>query len=258
MRLSIITINYNNKQGLQETIDSVVSQTYKDIEWIIIDGGSTDGSRELIEENAQYFTYWCSEPDKGIYNAMNKGIGQATGEYCLFLNSGDSLYSAHTLENVLKEKYTQDFVYGYLINKENMKRKACFARENLTAADFFKSSLPHQATFMRKDVFDRYGLYDESCTIVSDWKFFLKTIVFENASIKYIDQPIAIFDNTGISSQKNKKLRVAEYERTLKELFPLRILADYPYVLSLKDVLKNRFSRWAYSLLYRCSNMRNV
>ena len=77
MKLSIITINYNNKAGLQKTIDSVVAQTWRDFEWIIIDGGSTDGSKELIEQYQQHFAYWCSEPDKGVYNAMNKGIDKA-------------------------------------------------------------------------------------------------------------------------------------------------------------------------------------
>ena len=85
MKLSIITINYNNKEGLQRTIDSVIGQTWHDFEWIIIDGGSKDGSKELIEQYQQYFAYWCSEPDKGVYNAMNKGIKHAQGEYLLFL-----------------------------------------------------------------------------------------------------------------------------------------------------------------------------
>ena len=80
MKLSIITVNYNNREGLQRTIDSVVSQTFRDFEWIVIDGGSTDGSKELIKQYADHFSYWVSEPDKGIYNAMNKGILKATGE----------------------------------------------------------------------------------------------------------------------------------------------------------------------------------
>ena len=91
--LSIITVNLNNCDGLQKTIDSVVGQTFTDYEWIVIDGGSMDGSRELIEQYADCLAYWCSEPDNGIYNAMNKGISRATGEWLLFLNSGDSLFN---------------------------------------------------------------------------------------------------------------------------------------------------------------------
>lgn len=99
-KLTIITINLNNKAGLQTTIDSVIAQTYKDFEWIIIDGGSTDGSKELIEKYTNYIKYWVSEPDKGIYNAMNKGIKVAEGEYLQFLNSGDSLFSNSVLSDI--------------------------------------------------------------------------------------------------------------------------------------------------------------
>lgn len=93
MKLSIITVNLNNRDGLKRPIDSVVSQTFTNYEWIVIDGGSTDGSRELIEQYSNHFAYWCNEPDKGIYNAMNKGIAHAKGEWLQFLNSGDVLYS---------------------------------------------------------------------------------------------------------------------------------------------------------------------
>ena len=111
MKLSIVTINYNNLSGLQKTIDSVLQQSFKDYEWIIIDGGSTDGGKELLEKNQNHFAYWCSEPDKGIYNAINKGLSHATGDYIQFLNSGDWLYDSTILEKVftqiLKENYIQ-------------------------------------------------------------------------------------------------------------------------------------------------------
>lgn len=101
MKLSIITINRNNCAGLSRTMDSVIRQTCKDFEWILIDGASTDGSVDLIRQNKQHITYWVSEPDKGIYNAMNKGLQQAHGEYCLFLNSGDWLAQNSTIAEVL-------------------------------------------------------------------------------------------------------------------------------------------------------------
>ena len=109
MKLSIITINYNNKNGLQKTIDSVISQTFKDFEWIIIDGGSTDGSKELIEKYSQHITYWVSEPDKGIYNAMNKGIKVAKGEYLFFLNSGDYLVQPNTINQIFTQSPNTDY-----------------------------------------------------------------------------------------------------------------------------------------------------
>ena len=92
-KLSIITINYNNLEGLKRTVESVINQTSKEFEYIVIDGGSNDGSGAYIESKSEHIDYWVSEPDKGIYNAMNKGIAKASGEYLLFLNSGDHLFS---------------------------------------------------------------------------------------------------------------------------------------------------------------------
>ena len=109
-KLSIITVNLNNREGLRKTAESVVSQTYKDYEWIVIDGGSTDGSKELIEQYAEHISYWVSEPDKGIYNAMNKGIRQAHGEYFLFLNSGDSLCDDDIVESFCVGNFKEDIV----------------------------------------------------------------------------------------------------------------------------------------------------
>ena len=112
-RLSIITINYNNLSGLHKTIDSILSQSFKDYEWIVIDGGSSDGSKELLEKHIEHFAYWCSEPDKGIYNALNKGLKYANGNYVQFLNSGDWLYENSTLEKAFTNidgKY--DIYYG--------------------------------------------------------------------------------------------------------------------------------------------------
>jgi glycosyltransferase involved in cell wall biosynthesis len=112
MKLSIITINYNNKAGLQKTIDSVICQTWKDYEWIIIDGGSTDGSKELIEQYQQHFAYWCSEPDKGVYNAMNKGVEHAHGMYVSFMNSGDVFHDGDVLANVFSKALHGDILIG--------------------------------------------------------------------------------------------------------------------------------------------------
>src|SRR6478735_1115877 len=116
IQLSIITINYNNLQGLQKTIESVVSQSFKDFEYIIIDGGSTDGSKVLIEKYSESITYWVSEKDNGIYPAMNKGIQVANGEYLLFLNSGDWFYENTTLSMAIPMLRPFDIVYGNTMN----------------------------------------------------------------------------------------------------------------------------------------------
>ena len=114
VKLSIITVNLNNLEGLKRTYESVVCQTFTDYEWIVIDGGSTDGSREFIEQHQDKFAYWCSEPDKGIYNAMNKGIMRAKGEYLNFMNSGDCFASNDTLIRVLVDERNEDIIYGYI------------------------------------------------------------------------------------------------------------------------------------------------
>ena len=111
-KLSIITINLNNAAGLRKTIESVVNQTFTDYEYLIIDGGSTDGSVEVIKEFADKITYWVSEPDKGIYNAMNKGILKARGEYLQFLNSGDWLVDNEVLFRVFSLNHFEDILYG--------------------------------------------------------------------------------------------------------------------------------------------------
>ena len=112
MRLSVITINMNNRKGLERTIKSVVCQIFADFEYIVIDGASVDGSADVIREYADKIHYWISEPDTGIYNAMNKGILQAKGDYCLFLNSGDALYTTTVLEEVFNQNFSEDIIIG--------------------------------------------------------------------------------------------------------------------------------------------------
>lgn len=148
MKLSIITINYNNKAGLQKTIDSVIGQTWKDYEWIIIDGGSTDGSKELIEQYQQYFAYWCSEPDKGVYNAMNKGIAKAKGEYLNFMNSGDSFVCDSTLMDVFTKEISADIVSGPVMLSTG---RRLFQYQEDTFQMFMHDGLCHQSSFIKKN-----------------------------------------------------------------------------------------------------------
>ena len=126
MKLSIITINYNNAIGLKKTIESLIEQSYQEYEYIVIDGGSDDGSKEVIWESLRYVSSWCSEKDTGVYNAMNKGIMRATGEYLLFLNSGDYLYDSTVLEDVTSTLSGEDIIYGDLLYVENgVEREVC-------------------------------------------------------------------------------------------------------------------------------------
>ena len=148
MKLSIITINYNNAIGLKKTIESLIEQSYQEYEYIVIDGGSDDGSKEVIWESLRYVSSWCSEKDTGVYNAMNKGIMRATGEYLLFLNSGDYLYDSTVLEDVTSTLSGEDIIYGDLLYVENgVEREVCVYPTTLNLDYFFEHSLGHPATF---------------------------------------------------------------------------------------------------------------
>ena len=226
MKLSIITINFNNRDGLRKTIESVVNQTWQEFEYIIIDGGSTDGSVEVIKEFADHIDYWVSEPDKGIYDAMNKSIDQAKGEYCLFMNSADTIYEKTTLEKVNAELDGTDIISGKMLLANG---NWGIPHQDITLKHFFNGTLPHQATFIRSALFAQYP-YDTHYRIVSDWKFWVEALICGNCSYKSIDQQIAVFDGSGISSS-NWELQLKERESTLTELFPPRILADYKTLL---------------------------
>ncbi len=230
MKLSIITINYNNADGLKKTIQSVMSQRYTDFEYVIVDGASTDGSVGVIHAQVQKLeglkVRWISEPDTGIYNAMNKGLAMATGEYCLFLNSGDYLAAENTLEKVFAEEFVADIVYGKIkeITKENSYIINYPSPEKCDFLYFSKNSLPHGASFIRREAFEKVGLYNENNKIVSDWEWYLLAVNKYNLSLRQIDVLVSHFDGTGISSQDgNKQLIKAEIDRAISKHFPLAV-----------------------------------
>lgn len=219
--LSIITINFNDVTGLKRTVNSVFSQNNTEFEYIIIDGGSTDGSAAFINDNQTRFDYCISEPDNGIYNAMNKGILAAKGEYLLFLNSGDLLFANNTINkisSILKSK-TKDIFFGNIVNRDEQDVVVNYSQK-ITFKTFFDGSLPHPSSFIRRSCFLDANLYDEELKIVSDWKFFILGIFKRNFSFEYIDQIIAIYYLDGISST-NKEADTHERQKVLKQEFPL-------------------------------------
>lgn len=240
MHLSIITINYNNAAGLQLTLQSIEQQTIwvkdkAEVEHILIDGGSTDGSSDLIRQYAERVAYnvqWVSEKDKGIYNAMNKGIIRAHGDYCQFLNSGDRLADKEVTEkmlNALKEHKYPDILYG------NMRKVFADGRTyndrgpaytDVTLKIFYHGCLNHSPAYIRRQLFDTYGLYDESLKICSDWKFYVQSIILGTARVKHTNLLVTIFDMGGISETRRDILE-EERKRLLKEMIPQGILPDY-------------------------------
>jgi glycosyltransferase involved in cell wall biosynthesis len=222
MRLSVITINYNNQEGLRKTIESVVKQTYNDIEYIIIDGGSTDGSVDVIKEFEDKINYWVSESDNGCYHAMNKGTELASGDYVIFMNSGDCFYSDNVIAEFARLNPTEDVLCGDMYLSLGCVNTP---PEELTFRYFYEGNLPHQACFIKTSL-QKLHPYNENLKIVSDWEFFLKILVLNNGSYRKINQIISYFDFGGISST-NQELHAKEREIIMQVHFPNRILEDY-------------------------------
>lgn len=225
MKLSIITINWNNRDGLRQTIDSVLSQTARtQFEYIVIDGGAADGSGEMLKnEYNSKLDKWISNPIKPIYQKMNIGVQMATGDYCLFLNSGDSFHDENVIYNVLDQLHDEDFIIGKMVFLATGNLSQVSAP--ITLLTLYDSCLPHNATFIRRKWLLRYP-YDEQLRIVSDWKFFVQSLILDSASYRIIDNIISDFECGGISS-KNRDVCEQERGKVLKDLLPERILLDY-------------------------------
>ena len=285
-RLSIITINYNNAEGLRKTLTSVASQTYRDIEHIIVDGASTDGSVDVIKEyaNQLHITHstihllWSSEPDNGIYNAMNKGIEIALGKrvvnslnrselvastpytvhptpsqpcehYVQILNSGDLLAAPdvtdlmmdalHQTSNIQHSTLENGFVpaifYGNMLKsydgKTIISRDTCGGKMYTPESFlyFYKGTLNHDCAYIRRDLFEKYGLYNEQMKICSDWEWYVRAIVLGGEKPIYTNIDVTIFDMNGVSESHGKNAELIKKERReyLESILPPVVLHDY-------------------------------
>lgn len=247
MKLSIITINYNNVEGLQKTLASVATQTYRNIEHIIIDGGSTDGSVDVIKEYEQTIHHtpysihlqWVSEPDKGIYNAMNKGIRKATGDYVWILNSGDCAASPDVLERIVSVLSDDiaillgNIVRVYAVNKKEYAPLSVSRTKEKTPRPidvsmltFYCGTVPQDAAFVRRELFEQYGYFDEQLKICADWKLYLNMIALGGIQPMHVNIDVVLFDMTGVSNTNNE-LRLAERREYLEQVLPASVLNDY-------------------------------
>jgi len=243
MKLTIITINYNNASGLRKTMESVFVQTSQDFEYIIIDGGSTDISSQVINQMCLMKSdaslkgevivngiqvRWISEKDNGIYHAMNKGIQLAQGDYVQFLNSGDILASSNVIGTMIATLPNCSIYYGnmlkYMPNGKLFRDTS--GQGSITMFTFYKGALNHSPAFIKRSLFEKYGLYDENLKIVSDWKWYLNVVGLQNESVKYTNLDVTCFDMTGISNT-NSILEKQERRMVLEELIPKSVLADY-------------------------------
>ena len=207
MRISIITINYNNIQGLKNTLSSVLEQDYNNIEYIVIDGGSTDGSKDLLVAKANELHYWVSEQDKGLYNAMNKGIAQSTGDYLIFMNSGDVFFNKYVLSAIfVNRKYEADILYGNTVYKYGQKGILRFPQD--LAVMQYELPFCHQSCFIKGKLM-RNNLYNESYKLIADYAFFYHCWK-GNRKFQRINKIVAIYDTTGISSDDKRTWQIYE------------------------------------------------
>ena len=285
MKLSIITINYNNAEGLRKTLESITSQTFRDFEHIIVDGGSTDESVAIIEAYASdvarkassgvptggdgdsvvvcsqdstpadgaqllamqdttsptatqpHKVIWISEKDRGVYDAQNKGIRLAHGEYCYFLNAGDTFCADDVLERIFSSNsyiassphYLPDILYGNEVIVDGAGQRVGIARgvENPSFVDLYNSYMKHQASFIRRSLFEQYGMYDADMRICSDFDWFFRVIAFhDDVTLQYINIDVAYFENTGISHH-NPELCAKERQQILDCYMSKRMQRDY-------------------------------
>jgi len=232
MLITIITVSYNAVTVIEETIKSVLNQTYKNIEYIIIDGGSTDGTKEVIKKYANQLSYWISEPDKGIYDAMNKGISKANGEWINFMNAGDSFVDNNVLEKV--SKFLNNgfgITFGDTIVEKNGKKIIHYAtpfykKEKL----HHKMGFNHQSTFVRTDLAKK-NPFDLKYKLAADYNMII-SLYRAGAKFNQLNFAIALYDLNGISNKKTFKHALETL--TIDNRFPSIFNYIFAQIISIK------------------------
>lgn len=219
MKLSVITICYNDLE-IQKTCESIVNQTFQDFEWIVIDGGSNPDTMAVLNKYMPRINTFISENDNGRYHAMNKGIKLAKGNYLHFLNAGDYYYDEQSLHKVFELLDNSDIVFGNLnfitSEREFIKKYP----DKISYGWFPFKSLPHPASFIKKELFDKYGLYNEKYEIVSDWAKFIEFIDLNKCTYKHIPVIVSNHNFNGVSSDKSS-LHLAERLEVLSKYYKI-------------------------------------
>lgn len=263
MLISIITINYNNLYGLKKTIESVLEQTYKQIEYVIIDGGSNDGSKEYIQSKNESITYWVSEPDKGIYDGMNKGIKHINGSYVLFLNSGDTLFNDTIISEFVQQNPIEDIVYGdaMLLYGDKKPVRKCMP-VNLKGTTVFTKTVTHQAIFFKSSIFENIN-YDLRYKYIADWVLYNTIVLLNNGTYRHINLVIVNFDMTGLSSAKEnvthlKKERELFYKENASFFDPLLEKHKELTLKQIKNAKRPIVIRWLIKVFRKFNYYKKV
>jgi glycosyltransferase involved in cell wall biosynthesis len=235
--VTIITVTYNSRSSLKQAFDSVVNQSYEKIEFIVIDGGSTDGTIDLIKEYSYKITYWVSEPDQGIYNAMNKGIDKANGDLVYFLNSDDYLYDSSVVEDIVKiygQANKPDAIYGPVLIYN--KKSGVIGRSDKKFEPKYVQKgrvICHQGIFMKRELLVKHK-FNEQYKIVADYELQVKCLI-QKCRFLHVDKVIAYYSNDGFSSQlESKRRRIIEKMDVIKEHFPPGVFWRYYFSSQLK------------------------
>ncbi|MDE6860119.1 MAG: glycosyltransferase [Duncaniella sp.] len=230
LKISVVTVCYNAVDTLEETMLSVLNQTYPHVEYIVIDGGSTDGTVDIIKKYSDRLAHWVSEPDSGIYDAMNKGIRAATGDYINFMNAGDKFYNDNVITRILNYNCNADFLVGIAqYRKVNGKRIRYWTpiHKHFEFSEIKNGhAVNHQSSFIRRSLLT--SGYDINYRIIADDLFFIKSVVFEGATYQPLNIIVAIYDGFGISNNINTQRKIeAERIHFYTQHNPLNILPVY-------------------------------
>lgn len=249
--LSVVTVNYNNADGLQRTAESIASQTANGIEWVVIDGGSTDGSLDVMQRYSQMIDYGVSEPDRGTYHAMNKGVDVASGDYLIFMNSGDCFYDSNTVSDFLKRGSTEDVVYGKveIVDAQGVPvRQTVIPSDPLLPTYFWDHNLNHQGIFFSRRCFETIR-YNEALKISADRELIL-TLLYQKYTFGSYDRLIALYDNTGISSTPEGLDQLGkEFHGILQRVFPEGILTVLEQNIKYQHSMEVDIARMSFDLM---------
>jgi glycosyltransferase involved in cell wall biosynthesis len=227
--ISIVTVVFNAEKYLEDTIKSVINQTYENIEYIIIDGGSTDGTIDIIKKYKDKIDYWISEKDNGIYDAMNKGFDRASGEWINFMNAGDKFYENKTCNSVFKDNKdfdNVDVIYGDLIVDYGKFQR--FEKARSIGSMWKGMVFSHQSSFIRSEYHKEYK-YSLNYNIAGDFEFFYNTFK-KNKKFKYINNIISIMDVNGLSDGNRFKSIRQMHQIVNDNGFSLKYNVYYPYL----------------------------
>ncbi len=234
MKITIITVAYNSEKTIEKTIESITGQTFQDIEYIIIDGKSQDKTIEIAETYKNKIAKIISEPDAGIYDAMNKGISESSGDYLMFLNSDDQLYDNNVIETAVKsiEQDPKDIIWGNLCNFDSKTNiKTIKKLDKFNKIYLIKNTPAQPCTFYKKSVFKKVGYFSTDYSIVSDQEWFLKAFLVHKLSYLYLNLPITVFNTGGVSTNQDfEKKHTEERQRMFLTYFSIYEFKLYSYI----------------------------